>query len=143
MAVRWRYQPKENVLAYMSGSGYRRRSTVPIRFNEGRYVHAVLPLPERQQVHTGVQRVWREEVGASATRNGSASLCRRSHLRKRFQCVPLWPSQKCKRKTLEVRYEGQDETCRPFPITENFEGFCQIENDVRLASNFSAFFCFL
>ncbi|RCN41930.1 hypothetical protein ANCCAN_12090 [Ancylostoma caninum] len=45
------------------------------------------------------------------------------------KCVGIWPQQRSKRKFLCARYAGQQEESLLFPITENFESLCHIDND--------------
>ncbi|KAK5973526.1 Vacuolar protein sorting-associated protein 13C [Trichostrongylus colubriformis] len=45
------------------------------------------------------------------------------------KCVGVWPQQSGKRKFLCARYEGQQEESILFPITENFETLCHLDND--------------
>ncbi|KAK6731863.1 hypothetical protein RB195_007989 [Necator americanus] len=45
------------------------------------------------------------------------------------KCVGIWPQQRSKRKFLCARYVGQQEESLLFPITENFETLCHIDND--------------
>ncbi|KAI1728266.1 SHR-binding domain of vacuolar-sorting associated protein 13 domain-containing protein [Ditylenchus destructor] len=44
-------------------------------------------------------------------------------------CIELWPTQKTKRKFLSIRYRGYENGSIFFPCTENFEGFCRMENE--------------
>uniref|UniRef100_A0A158PAL6 VPS13_C domain-containing protein n=1 Tax=Angiostrongylus cantonensis TaxID=6313 RepID=A0A158PAL6_ANGCA len=46
-----------------------------------------------------------------------------------IDCVGIWPQQRAKRKLLCARYTGQQEESLSFPITENFESLCQINNE--------------
>ncbi|KJH40102.1 hypothetical protein DICVIV_13974 [Dictyocaulus viviparus] len=45
------------------------------------------------------------------------------------KCIGIWPQQRTKRKLLCVKYADQCEESLFFPITENFESLCQINND--------------
>ncbi|KAK6054504.1 hypothetical protein COOONC_07990, partial [Cooperia oncophora] len=45
------------------------------------------------------------------------------------KCVGIWPKQSAKRKFLCARYKGQQEESILFPITENFETLCHIDNE--------------
>jgi vacuolar protein sorting-associated protein 13A/C len=42
--------------------------------------------------------------------------------------IGIWPVQRTKRKTMCVRYVGQEEHSLYFPFTETFEDFCHIPN---------------
>uniref|UniRef100_F1KPF0 Vacuolar protein sorting-associated protein 13A n=1 Tax=Ascaris suum TaxID=6253 RepID=F1KPF0_ASCSU len=44
-------------------------------------------------------------------------------------CIGMWPRQVHKRKFVMARYAGTQEESIMFPFTENFEGFCQIDNE--------------
>ncbi|VDK42182.1 unnamed protein product [Anisakis simplex] len=45
------------------------------------------------------------------------------------KCIGMWPRQTRNRKFLMVRYAGTEDESILFPFTENFEGFCQINNE--------------
>ncbi|WKX92088.1 hypothetical protein Q1695_010264 [Nippostrongylus brasiliensis] len=45
------------------------------------------------------------------------------------KCVGIWPQQRSKRKFMCARYVGQKEESLLFPITENFETLCHLDND--------------
>ncbi|XGW23678.1 hypothetical protein V3C99_005698 [Haemonchus contortus] len=45
------------------------------------------------------------------------------------KCVGIWPQQNSKRKFLCARYAGQQQESILFPITENFETLCHLDND--------------